>query len=78
MIEIEKSAVADTRTCDFTKVTKQELLNASVQIIVEEVTGWKGPESQEGASQAGRRDPHSRVVGARRRQPLSDSAKDER
>ena len=45
----------------------QELLNASVQIIVEEVTGWKGPESQEGAAPAGRRDPHSRVVGARRR-----------
>ena len=25
----------------------QELLNASVQIIVEEVTGWKGPENEE-------------------------------
>jgi len=45
----------------------QELLNASVQIIVEEVTGWKGPESQEGAAPATRRDPYSRVVGARRR-----------
>jgi membrane fusion protein, copper/silver efflux system len=45
----------------------QELLNASVQIIVEEVTGWKGPESQEAAPPAARRDSRSRVVGARRR-----------
>jgi len=45
----------------------QDLLNASVQIIVEEVTGWKGPESQEAAPPAARLDPRSRVVGARRR-----------
>jgi Cu(I)/Ag(I) efflux system membrane fusion protein len=44
----------------------QELLNASVQIIVEEVTGWKGPEGEATAPNA-RRDPRSRVVGARRR-----------
>jgi len=45
----------------------QELLNASVQIIVEEVTGWKGPESQEAAPPSAGRDSRSRVVGARRR-----------
>jgi Cu(I)/Ag(I) efflux system membrane fusion protein len=45
----------------------QDLLNASVQIIVEEVTGWKGPESQEATPPAPGRDPRSRVVGARRR-----------
>ncbi len=33
MITIEKSAVADTRTCDYTKVTKEELLSASIQHI---------------------------------------------
>ncbi len=44
----------------------QELLNAGVQIIVEEVTGWKGPEGEATAPTA-RRDPRSRVVGARRR-----------
>jgi membrane fusion protein, copper/silver efflux system len=44
----------------------QDLLNASVQIIVEEVTGWKGPEGEATAPTA-RRDPRSRVVGARRR-----------
>jgi Cu(I)/Ag(I) efflux system membrane fusion protein len=45
----------------------QDLLNASVQIIVEEVTGWKGPEGQEAAPPAAGRDQRSRVVGARRR-----------
>jgi Cu(I)/Ag(I) efflux system membrane fusion protein len=45
----------------------QDLLNASVQIIVEEVTGWKGPESEEATPPAARRDPRSRVIGARRR-----------
>ena len=44
----------------------QELLNASVQIIVEEVTGWKGPEGED-TPPTTRRDPRSRVVGARRR-----------
>lgn len=33
MITIEKSSTADTRTCDFTKVTKQQLLESSVQHI---------------------------------------------
>lgn len=33
MITIGKSEVADTRTCDYTKVTKQQLLDASVQHI---------------------------------------------
>jgi len=33
MITIRKSSVADTRTCDFTKVTKEELLEASRQHI---------------------------------------------
>jgi len=33
MITIGKSEVADTRTCDYTKVTKQQLLSASVQHI---------------------------------------------
>jgi len=45
----------------------QELLNASVQLIVEEVTGWKGPESEEATAAGARRDPRARVVGARRR-----------
>ena len=45
----------------------QELLNASVQIIVEEVTGWKGPERDEAVSPPAPRDPRARVVGARRR-----------
>lgn len=33
MIRIQKSGTADTRTCDFTKVTKQTLLDSSVQHI---------------------------------------------
>lgn len=33
MIEIHKSETADTRTCDFTKVSKQTLLNSSYQHI---------------------------------------------
>ena len=33
MIEIQKSATADTRTCDFTKVSRQTLLESSVQHI---------------------------------------------
>jgi hypothetical protein len=33
MITIEKSSVADTRTCDYTKVTKMELYEASQQHI---------------------------------------------
>jgi hypothetical protein len=33
MITIEKSTVADTRTCDYSKVTKEELYKASVQHI---------------------------------------------
>jgi Cu(I)/Ag(I) efflux system membrane fusion protein len=45
----------------------QDLLNAAVQIIVEEVTGWKGPENQEATAPGARGDPRSRVVGARRR-----------
>jgi Cu(I)/Ag(I) efflux system membrane fusion protein len=45
----------------------QELLNAGVQLVVEEVTGWKGPENEEATAPSARRDPRSRVVGARRR-----------
>ena len=33
MIEIQKSKTADTRTCDFTKVSKETLLASSVQHI---------------------------------------------
>lgn len=33
MIKIKKSPIADTRTCDFSKVTKKELLTASHQHI---------------------------------------------
>src|SRR5262245_1220165 len=43
----------------------QELLNAGVQIVLEEVTGWKAPERGEAVAPA--RDPRGRVVGARRR-----------
>jgi hypothetical protein len=35
MIEITKSATADTRTCDFTKVTKETLLESSRQHIAD-------------------------------------------
>lgn len=45
----------------------QELLNAGVQLIVEEVTGWKGPERDEAMTPPAPRDPRARVVGARRR-----------
>ena len=45
----------------------QELLNAGVQIIVEEVTGWKGPERDDAMSPPAPRDQRARVVGARRR-----------
>ena len=45
----------------------QDLLNASVQIIGEEVTGWTGPESAEATASGGRRDLRARAVGARRR-----------
>jgi membrane fusion protein, copper/silver efflux system len=45
----------------------QELLNAGVQVIIEEVTGWKGPERGEASAPPSARDPRSRVVGARRR-----------
>src|SRR5262245_65621223 len=45
----------------------QDLLNAGVQIIIEEVTGWRGPERGEAVAPAAGRDPRSRVVGARRR-----------
>jgi Cu(I)/Ag(I) efflux system membrane fusion protein len=45
----------------------QELLNAGVQLVVEEVTGWKGPERDEAMSPPAPRDLRARVVGARRR-----------
>jgi len=45
----------------------QDLLNAGVQIIIEEVTGWRGPERGEAVAAPGARDPRGRVVGARRR-----------
>ena len=45
----------------------QDLLNAGVQIILEEVTGWKGPERGEAVAPTVARDPRGRVVGARRR-----------
>lgn len=32
-IQVAKSATADTRTCDWSKVTKEELLNSSIQHI---------------------------------------------
>lgn len=35
MIEILKSQTADTRTCDYTKVTKETLLKSSVQHIAD-------------------------------------------
>ena len=44
----------------------QELLNAGTQIIIEEVTGWKGPE-RDHASPPAPRDQRARIVGARRR-----------
>jgi Cu(I)/Ag(I) efflux system membrane fusion protein len=45
----------------------QELLTAGVQIIIEEVTGWRGPERGEAVAPPAARDPRARVVGARRR-----------
>ena len=48
----------------------QELLNAGGQLIVEEVTGWKGPEPDEAADAAGvARDPRARC---RRPPPLEN------
>ena len=44
----------------------QELLKAGGQLVVEEVTGWKGPEPDDAGTSPGRRDPRARVVGARR------------
>jgi membrane fusion protein, copper/silver efflux system len=44
----------------------QELLKAGGQLVVEEVTGWKGPESDGAGTAPGHRDPRARVVGARR------------
>jgi hypothetical protein len=35
MIKIKKSATADTRTCDFTKVTEEQLLESSKQHITD-------------------------------------------
>lgn len=35
MIKIKKSQTADTRTCDFSKVTKETLIKSSVQHIVD-------------------------------------------
>lgn len=34
MIEIKQSKTADTRTCDFTKVTEEDLWEASNQHII--------------------------------------------
>jgi Cu(I)/Ag(I) efflux system membrane fusion protein len=48
-------------------VFAQELLNAGVQIIIEEETGLRAPERAEGSVPLARRDPRSRVVGAHRR-----------
>src|SRR4029077_9078756 len=44
----------------------QELLKAGGQLVVEEVTGWRGPEPDEAGTAPGRRDTRARVVGARR------------
>jgi hypothetical protein len=41
MIEIQKSKTADTRTCDFTKVTKETLLASSVQHIEDVRKGFE-------------------------------------
>jgi hypothetical protein len=41
MIEIKKSQVADTRTCDYTKVTKEQLLEASKMHIEDVKKGFK-------------------------------------
>ena len=38
-IEIEKSPTADTRTCDWSKVTKQELLKSSKMHIKDVIKG---------------------------------------
>jgi len=45
----------------------QDLLNAGVQVVIEEDTGWKGPEREQAAPPLARRNPRSRVVGAQRR-----------
>jgi membrane fusion protein, copper/silver efflux system len=45
----------------------QDLLNAGVQVVIEEDTGWKGPVGDEAVAPLARRNPRSRVVGARRR-----------
>jgi membrane fusion protein, copper/silver efflux system len=45
----------------------EELLKAGGRLVVEEMTGWKGPESEEAGTAPGRRDPRAPAVGARRR-----------
>ena len=45
----------------------EELLKAGGRLVVEEVTGWTGPESDEAGTAPGRRDLRARAVGARRR-----------
>lgn len=49
------------------RVFGQELLNAGGQLIVEEVTGWKGPERDETTAAAVPREMRARAIGARRR-----------
>ena len=41
MIEIEKSKTADTRSCDFSKVTKEQLIVSSQQHITDVMKGMK-------------------------------------
>jgi Cu(I)/Ag(I) efflux system membrane fusion protein len=48
-------------------VFAQNLLNAGVQLVIEEETGWKAPEQGAAGALLARRDPRSRVVGAYRR-----------
>ncbi len=51
-IEIEKSPTADTRTCDWSKVTKQELLKSSKMHIKDVIKGmgWFSKEIQQRAN----------------------------
>ena len=46
MIKIQKSSTADTRTCDVSKVTKDQLLESSLQHIEDVKKGMQSFENK--------------------------------
>lgn len=60
-IFIKKSKVADTRTCDYTKVTKDELLDASIQHIEDVKKGMEFLSSK--LVEASKKHDHTKISG---------------